>query len=114
MPGDVALEILARGARLNPQWYLEMCIKRMVGAILCDRTFPDLPPAGYLDFLSGRGVEFWGDRQSIYECMAEDYRCAHDPSGLPNMVAMEFDSAVPALARTCQQALLRGLNAVPD
>ncbi len=110
MPGDIALDILARAARLSPQWWLESLIKTKVGAILCDRQWGIFDggevPGVYMDRLVGRGVQFWGNRRSVLECMAEDFRCAYDPAGVPNLITLEFDAAVPALARASQQTLL--------
>lgn len=107
---DMALDILARASQLDPQWWLEGVIKRYVGAVLCERQWDVLnggqPPERYMALLVGRGVQHWGNRRAIAECMAEDFRCAYDPAGLPNLVTMEWDAAVPGLARASQQLLL--------
>jgi hypothetical protein len=114
IPGDVALEVLAKAAKLTPEWWLEMLIKRYVGAVLvADSRMLDGEPStdwlGYINLLGGRGLAWWGNRRAIAECMAEDYRCAHDPDGLPNLITLEWDLACPAQARMCQQLLLRKL-----
>jgi hypothetical protein len=131
MDGDAALGVLAIAARMDEAWWLEFCIKRMVGAILCDRSFQVLggteppgdnisldAPVKYMEILAMRGVAHWGSRKAIAECMAEDFRVAHDPAGLPNLVTLEWDTAVPAIARAAQQVLLSALQksevAVPE
>lgn len=115
MSGDVALELLNRAAQIDPNWWLESLIKRYAGAIHCYRIADVMsgevsPYLQYLQLLSGRGLEFWGERRAIAECMAEDYRCAFDPSGYPNLITLEFDAAVPAIARMSQQVLLKCLG----
>lgn len=112
--GDTALEILACAARLSPDWWLEMVIKRYVGAALCERRWGILnggePPRDYMALLVARGAGYWGNRKQIAECMAEDFRCAYDPAGLPNLVCLEYDAALPGVARAAQQLLLKGLT----
>jgi hypothetical protein len=46
-----------------------------------------------MGLLAGRGLAHWGNRRAIAECMAEDYRRAFDPAGLPNEVTMAWDLA---------------------
>ncbi|MBD2019307.1 hypothetical protein H6F43_03805 [Leptolyngbya sp. FACHB-36] len=107
---DTALELLALCAQMTPEWWLEMLIKRYAGAILVDRKFGLMnggnPPSVYMNLLAGRGVAIWGNRRTIAECMAEDYRVAFTPAGLPNFQCLEIDAAVPGIARSCQQRLV--------
>jgi hypothetical protein len=123
LTGESALEVVAIAARMDEEWWLEFCLKRLAGAILCDRRFHVMtydeppgdtisldPPVKYMELLAMRGVAHWGSRRAIAECMAEDYRVAHDPAGLPNLVTLEWDVAVPAIARACQQILLSELK----
>lgn len=114
MPGDVALNVLAVAAKLTPQRWLELLIKRYAGASLVEAKFNILaggePPARYMNLLVGRGLAHWGNRRAIVECMAEDFRCAHDFGGLPNLITLEWDLAVPALARLGQQVLTNYLK----
>ncbi|MDA0269049.1 MAG: hypothetical protein O3A14_19340 [Cyanobacteria bacterium] len=112
--GEEALDILQRATSLSPEWWLEMLIKRYAGAIHaaalgCIMTTDDNPWGRYLDLLRARGVEHWGDRKAISECMAEDYRVAHDPAGLPNLHTMLWDVACPEIARMAQQVLLNAI-----
>jgi hypothetical protein len=114
--GDEALDILQRATDLTPEWWLEMLIKRYAGATHvaaagCIMAGGDHPWGRYLDLLRARGVEHWGDRRAIAECMAEDYRVAHDPAGLPNLHTMLWDTACPEISRMCQQHLLSEISA---
>jgi hypothetical protein len=114
--GDDALQILQTATGLSPDWWLEMLIKRYVGAVLAAKVQDVMQGedtslwAHYLRSLAGRGVMYWGNRRAIAGCIAEDYRCAHDPAGLPNLVTLEWDQMVPALARTGQQIVSQLLN----
>jgi hypothetical protein len=116
MPAELALDTILAAQEIDPQWWLEHHIKRYTGAILLARrhditTAPDAGPWGrYLGLLAGRGLAHWGNRRAIAECMAEDYRRAFDPAGLPNEVTMAWDLAVPAIARMAQQELLKALH----
>lgn len=117
IPNDIALEVLLAAQDVDGQWWLEHHIKRFTGAILAARvhdiaTAEDVGPWGrYVGLLAARGLSHWGDRRAIAECMAEDYRCAHDPAGFPNEVTMLWDLAVPQVARMAQQELLSVLGA---
>jgi hypothetical protein len=119
LPSDVALDVLLAAQEIDPEWWLEGLIKRYVGAILCARVgcimaIEDTTPwASYLGLLAGRGLSEWCDRRTLAECMAEDYRRAFDPAGLPNSVTMLYDLAVPQLARMAQQKLVEIVAGVP-
>jgi len=102
-PGE-ALAVLTKAAKITPEWWLEMLLKRYVGAIRCS------PSEEYINLLAGRGWSHWGNARSLAECISEDYRAAHDPAGLPNLVTLEWDLALPAHARACQQILMRLAN----
>ncbi|MDA0866000.1 MAG: hypothetical protein O2890_06215 [Cyanobacteria bacterium] len=99
--GDEALDILHKGTCLTPEWWLEMLIKRYAGAIRCFEVGCVMVESSpevwrhYLGLLGARGGEHWANRRAIAECMAEDYRVAHDPAGLPNLVTLPWDVAVP-------------------
>lgn len=113
--GEEALDILQRATALTPEWWLEMLIKRYAGAIHgaragCIMGGGDHPWGRYLSLLRARGAEHWGDRRAIAECMAEDYRVAHDPAGIPNLQTMLWDVACPEIARMAQQVLLSELT----
>ncbi|MBT9159511.1 MAG: hypothetical protein DDT26_00770 [Dehalococcoidia bacterium] len=117
IPADEAFCLLAKAARLTPEWWLEMLVKRGVGIVrtvaianIFDSAALELRP--YLELLSCRGAEYWGNRRQVAECIAEDFRCAHDPAGLPNLITLEWDLAVPELARVAQAMLLRILHNV--
>ena len=115
VPYDVALDTVLRCQEIDAEWWLEGLIKRYVGAILIARVacplIDDLSPwQPYLGLLPGRGLNHWSDRRMLAECMAEDYRCAHDPAGFPNAITMLWDLAVPTVARMAQQRLLEVLN----
>lgn len=113
-----AIEIFAIAAKITPQWYLEMLIKRYTGAILMNRLFPVLSVPNvegllkiqYIRALELRGAGFWESRKSIADCMAEDFRTIYDPEGLPNLVSLEFDCVVPSVHRMCQHLLLKILE----
>ncbi len=103
MPGTEAIDILERALKLTPEWWLEMLIKRMVGAIVLERKFNVIAngtlPIEIRDNLVSRGMVHWGvDRRRVLEALAEDYRCAHDPAGLPNLVSLEWDILLPNFA----------------
>lgn len=103
MPGVDAIGILERALKLNPEWWLEMLIKRMAGAILLERKLGVIEngtlPIEIRDNLVARGMVHWGvDRRRVLEALAEDYRCAHDPAGLPNLVSLEWDILLPNFA----------------
>lgn len=104
-----ALDVVAHAAAMSDEWWIEHLIKRYTGAILCDRAFGLLgggnPPSEYMSLLVARGAGHWGDRRSVALCMAEDYRIAHDPAGLPNAVCAEWDLLLPGLARASQHLL---------
>jgi hypothetical protein len=111
IPADEALELLSAAANLSVQWWLERLIKTLIGAARCEQAFGilnggEIPPE-YLRLLFARGFEFWGDRHSALLCMAHDFRLSYDPSGLPNCVTMEWDLAVPSIARMSQATLSR-------
>lgn len=115
VPYDVALDTVLRCQEIDAEWWLEGLIKRYVGAILTSRVacplVDDLDPwLPYLGLLPGRGLTHWGNRRLLAECMAEDYRCAHDPAGFPNAITMLWDLALPTVARMAQQRLLEVLN----
>lgn len=112
VPADSALKVAAQAANLDPQWWLEIILKRYCGSILIQRAggidAPQFRP--YLNMLAGRGLRFWGDRRTVAECFAEDYRCAFDPAGLPNLVTLEWDLLAPGYSRLCCQQLLNSLG----
>jgi hypothetical protein len=120
LPSDVALEVLLAAQSIDGEWWLEHHIKRFTGAILAARvhdiaTAEDVGPwVRYVGLLAARGLSHWGSRRAIAECMAEDYRCAHDPAGFPNEVTMLWDLAVPSVARMAQQELLRVIGGQHD
>lgn len=103
-----AFSVLQSATQLTASDWLQMLLTRFTGAILIERS--QSLWGDYLKLLSGRGVEYWGDRGAIAECMAEDYRCALSP-GIPNLITLEWDLASPAIARLAQQTLLNTLNA---
>lgn len=112
---DEALDLMQIASGMDEEWWLESLLKRHIGALLCARVGCVMSTEaegwrGYINLLAGRGLEFWGDRRSIAEAMAEDYRCAFDPAGLPNRVTIFWDVACPELARLCQQKLLSALS----
>jgi hypothetical protein len=119
LPNDVALETILAAQDVDGEWWLEHHIKRFTGAILASRvhditTTEDVGPwARYVGLLAARGLAHWGSRRAIAECIAEDYRCAHDPAGFPNEVTMLWDLAVPSVARMAQQELLMVLTGAP-
>lgn len=114
---DEALELLHQASQLSPEWWLEMLIKRYVGAVHVARVecLMAVPSpvlwTPYLNLLAYRGLSYWGSRRAIAECQAEDYRVAHDPAGLPNLTTLLWDVAVPSVARMCQQSLVSTLSA---
>lgn len=129
LPGDEALEVAERAINLTPDWWLEMLIKRYAGAIKAAQRVGNLMAGShpqnfglgidsawvpYLELLQARGVAHWGDRRSIMMAIAEDYRVAHDPAGLPNTVTMAWDILCPELARLCQQTVLSLLSTYPQ
>lgn len=109
---SMALATLQDALQLSPQRWLEHLLKRYVGACLMARqhdlmTSSDYGPwQPYLALLPARGLEYWSSRRAIVECMAEDFRLALDPEGLPNRVTMLWDLVTPAIARLSQQRLL--------
>jgi hypothetical protein len=115
IPYDVVVDTILRCQEIDTKWWLEGLIKRYTGAILAGRVAnvmmaDDMSPwQPYLTLLAGRGIGYWGDRRAIAECMAEDYRCAFDPSGFPNAVTMLWDLAVPQVARLGQQKLVSAI-----
>lgn len=117
---DEALDILHKASEISPDWWLEMLIKRYVGAVRvsqheCIMSVPRPHAWGpYINLLAYRGLQYWGARRAIAECMAEDFRVAHDPAGLPNLTTMLWDVAVPSIARMCQQSLLNTLAGAGD
>lgn len=102
--GVDAIDILEKALKLNPEWWLEMLIKRLVGAIVMERRFGIIAngtmPIGVRDNLMMRGLQHWGlDRRRVLEAIAEDYRVMHDPAGLPNLITLEWDMLLPNIAR---------------
>ena len=104
---DRALDVLVTAAKLSPDWWLEMLIKRYTGAVLAHGV---RLPEQYYVMLGGRGYAYWGTPKLLTECIAEDFRVALDPSGLPNLVTLEWDLLVPAHARAMQQLCLSFLT----
>lgn len=113
---DEAFRMLMIASELTAQDWLVMLLKRYSGAIaiLNQGEVDDPVWSSYLRLLGGRGVQYWGDRQSITECMAEDFRCIYDPDGLPNLVTLEWDLVTPAIGRMCQQLIANQLSSKPD
>jgi hypothetical protein len=108
---DDAFNLLAFVSRLNAEEYLGILLKRYSGAIaIYNGGEIDSPKwKSYLKLLAARGVQYWGSRRAILECMAEDYRCIHNPK-LPNLVTLEWDLQCPAIARMCQQIIAKTLK----
>lgn len=101
--GVQAIDVLEKALKLSPEWWLELLIKRFVGAILLERRYSvidkGMMPVAYRQNLSARGMQHWGtDRRRVLEAMAEDFRCKYDPAGLPNLVTMEWDLLLPNVA----------------
>jgi hypothetical protein len=111
---DVALSMVVKAAALNPQSWLEFVITRHVGAVLCrDVSDWENPPEEwkpYFKVLAQRGAQYWLNRQTLALCMAEDYRVAMQPGGIPNLQTLEWDIAKPSIARMAQQALINALT----
>jgi hypothetical protein len=102
--GIDAIGILESALKLNPEWWLEMLIKRLVGAIVLERKLGIIAngtlPLPVRDNLMMRGLQHWGTgRRRVLEALAEDYRVAHDPAGLPNLITLEWDILLPNIAR---------------
>jgi hypothetical protein len=102
--GIDAIGILEKALKLNPEWWLEMLIKRLVGAIVLERRFGIIAngtlPIGVRDNLMMRGLQHWGlDRRRVLEAIAEDYRVLYDPAGLPNLITLEWDILLPNIGR---------------
>jgi hypothetical protein len=94
--GVDAIGVLEKALKLNPEWWLEMLIKRLVGAIILERRYGIIAngtlPIEVRDNLMMRGLQHWGvDRRRVLEAIAEDYRVLHDPAGLPNLICLEWD-----------------------
>jgi hypothetical protein len=111
VPADEALKLMVQLGKLTPEGWLSMVLTRCIGGVLAvDRSgiFLELDPQWqpYLRLLSGRGISYWGNRKAIAQVMAEDYRCAIDPT-IPNLFTLEWDLACPAIARMCQQLLIK-------
>ena len=103
---DQALDVVAIASKLSPEWYLEMLIKRYAGIGL---AFGNPIDGSYAMNLAGRGWQFWGSRKRYETCIGEDFRCAFDPSGIPNLVTLEWDLAVPSLTRAGQALIQQQL-----
>ena len=118
MPGDAALDLVANAAEMTPEWWLEHHIKFLSGCIRCERAFGVLAggalPSDYLRLLLARGFQHWGDRRLALICMGNDFRLMYDPAGLPNCATLEWDVAVPSIARMSQSALARALQDIPS
>ena len=112
---EIAEAVLEVNDRLTVErWIVVSNLGKEGYRLVQERIDLDRPEtyAQYLKLLAGRGLKFWADdRSTLRECMAEDYRYAHDPYGLPNLVTLEWDLAVPSIARMSQQVLLSLLNA---
>ena len=111
-----AMDTLQSGLKLTSQCWLECLLRRFIGACLIASrhdlsTSADYGPwQDYLSLQSARGIQYWGDRAAIVRCMAEDYRCCFEPTGLPNEVTMLWDMVTPAIARMAQQRLMEVLS----
>ena len=106
----VAMDAIAQAGKIDENWWLEELIKHYVGICLISKICNPLtttnfsPLNQYLAFLSGRGLTM--RRQNIVRCVGEDYRCAYDPFGLPNLEIPIADLALPEVSAIVRQTLI--------